>query len=288
MLGFLQSTRYRMNDTAKNTIEDFGAQWTRYRENRDYYGSVALLQDVLGPLLAIEAIAGCRVADIGSGSGRIVLMLIRVGAAEVTAVEPSMAIEVLRENTHEFRSRISYVQARGEGIPQDRNLDYVFSIGVLHHIPNPEPVVRAAFGALRPGGQMLIWLYGMEGNEAYLWWALPLRHIVRRWPDSLVAILCHGLNLLFTPYVWLCRFVPLPMRNYMRAHFAKLSRHARFLTLFDQFNPTEARYYREDETRNLLEKAGFRDVRLYHRHGYSWTAIGTKPIAPASRDSPGS
>ncbi len=268
-----------MNDLTENTIEDFGAQWTRFRENGDYYGSVALLQDLLGPLLAIESIAGRRVAEIGSGSGRIVLMLMRVGAAEVTAVEPSRAIEVLRENTQEFRSRITYIQSRGEGIPQDRNFDYVFSIGVLHHIPDPDPVVLAAFGALRPGGQILIWLYGKEGIEAYLWFVLPVRQMIRRLPDSLLAGLCHGLNLLLTPYVWLCRFLPLPMRRYMRSHVAKLSRHARYVTLFDQINPTEVRYYREAQARDLLERAGFRDVRLYHRHGYSWTAIGTKPAS---------
>ena len=29
--------------------------------------------------------------------------------------------------------------------------------------------------------------------------------------------------------------------------------------------------------RALLEDAGFRDVELYHRHGYSWSVLGTKP-----------
>jgi SAM-dependent methyltransferase len=173
------------------------------------------------------------------------------------------------------------VQARGEGIPQDRNFDYVFSIGVLHHIPDPAPVVRAAFGALRPGGKMLIWLYGREGNEGYLWWVLPLRQITRRLPDPLLAAFCRVLNLLLTPYIWLCRFLPLPMRTYMRAHLAKLSWEARCLTLFDQLNPAEARYYRENEARDLLEKAGFQDVRLYRRHGYSWTVIGTRPAGTA-------
>ena len=268
-----------MNDLTQTTIEDFGAQWTRYRDNKDYYGSLPLLQDIFGPLLPIEAIAGHRVAEIGSGSGRIVLMLLHVGAAHVTAVEPSQAIEVLRANTQQFQSRVDYVHARGEGIPQDRNFEYVFSIGVLHHIPDPDPVVQAAFRSLRPGGRMLIWLYGREGNEAYLLWVLPFRKFTRRLPDMVLAALCHGFNVLLAGYIWLCRIFPLPMRAYMREHIGKLSWHARYLTLFDQLNPAEARYYHKMEAQALLEKAGFKDVQLAHRHGYSWTVIGTKPIS---------
>lgn len=267
-----------MSDLTQTTIEDFGAQWTRYRDNKDYYGSVALLQDLFGPLLPTERVAGRNVAEIGSGSGRIVLMLLRVGAARVTAVEPSRAMEVLRLNTREFSSRVDYVHGRGEAIPRDRNFDYVFSIGVLHHIPNPDPVVKAAFEALRPGGQMLVWLYGWEGNQAYLWWVIPLRKVTSRLPDLLLAPLCHGLNVLLAGYIWLCRFLSLPMRAYMREHMSKMSWHARYLTLFDQLNPAEARYYRKEEAEALLKKAGFKDIQLHHRHGYSWTVIGTKPV----------
>jgi predicted RNA methylase len=40
-------------------------------------------------------VAGRQVADIGSGTGRIVAMLLAAGAARVTAIEPSRAFEVL-------------------------------------------------------------------------------------------------------------------------------------------------------------------------------------------------
>jgi SAM-dependent methyltransferase len=266
-----------MRDPTQSTIEDFGAQWMRFRGNEDYYGSVAMLHDILSPLLLTEEIAGMNVAEIGSGSGRIALMLLRVGAGHVTAIEPSQAIDVLRTNTSAFGAKIDCIHGRGEAIPRDRNFDYVFSIGVLHHIPDPAPVVRAALEALRPGGRMLVWLYGREGNEAYLSWAIPLRKMTKRLPDTLLSVLCYGLNVILGAYILLCRFLPLPMRGYVRGHISKLSWHARFLTLFDQLNPSEARYYRRAEAQALLANAGFGDVQLYNRHGYSWTVIGTKP-----------
>ena len=34
--------------------------------------------------------------------------------------------------------------------------------------------------------------------------------------------------------------------------------------------------HRQEEARHLLEDAGYDDVQLYHRHGYSWTVVGKK------------
>ena len=55
----------------------------------------------------------------------------------------------------------------------------------------------------------------------------------------------------------------------------------RRLVLYDQLNPAYAHYYTEKEARALLEEGGFEEVRLYHRHGYSWSVVGRRPEAPA-------
>ena len=156
------------NDEARDqTIRDFGRQWTTYTENEGYYGSVELLKDIIEPLLPIERLRGITAADIGSGSGRIVLMMMEAGAAHVYAVEPSQAVESLRRNTSGYADRVEILNLRGDQLPP-LNLDLVISIGVVHHIPDPDPVMKAAFAALKPGGQVLLWLYGREGNELYL------------------------------------------------------------------------------------------------------------------------
>src|SRR5689334_4867209 len=116
------------------TIDDFGDQWTRYTANDGFYASLELLADIFGPLLALDALKGKRVAEIGSGSGRIVSMLLAAGAGHVTALEPSRAIRVLQDNTHREANRITYLQCRGEELPAKPAHDIVVSIGVLHHI----------------------------------------------------------------------------------------------------------------------------------------------------------
>jgi len=268
-----------MEDPTKRTIEDFGEQWTAFRDNSGYYGSAKLLADLFGPLLDRNEVSGRRVADIGSGTGRIVNMLLDAGAQHVYAVEPSAAMNVLEQNTRQRRERISYIHGPGEALPPGLDLDLVVSIGVIHHIPDPRPVLKAAYRALKPGGICLVWLYGSEGNEAYLRLAEPLRKITVHLPHRALTGLAYLLSLGLDLYIALCRFLPLPMRAYMREVLAKFTPAVRRLTIYDQLNPAYAKYYKKEEANALLAGNGFVDVRLYHRHGYSWTVIGRRPNA---------
>ena len=159
----------------RRTIRDFGEQWQAFQANEGYYGSLKLFADILGPLLAPEALHGCRVADVGSGTGRIVKMLLEAGSAHVTALEPSPCFDVLQRHVAGYGDRVECLNTTAHRLPARGDLDYVFSIGVLHHIPDPAPTVRAAFSALKPGGRIVVWLYGREGNELYLALAGRLR-----------------------------------------------------------------------------------------------------------------
>jgi SAM-dependent methyltransferase len=204
-------------------------------------------------------------------------MLLDAGAEEVTAVEPSAAMAVLKENTAPRVHRIKYLNVAGDRLPARLDLDYVVSIGVIHHIPDPAPVIRAAFDALRPGGRCIVWLYGYEGNETYLSLALPLRKLTILLPHKMLVALSWVMEIVLTAYIGLCRVLPLPMRSYMRDVLAQFTRPVRRLTIYDQLNPAYAKYYTRAEAEALMLQAGFTDVGLYHRHGYSWTVSGVKP-----------
>jgi SAM-dependent methyltransferase len=266
-----------MDSESVRTIRDFGEQWRAFRGNPGYYGATNLLADIFGPLLPLSAVSHSRVADIGSGTGRIVNMLLDANAAHVYAVEPSAAMTVLEANTAARRERITYIRGPGDILPSDLGLDLVVSIGVLHHVPDPGPILQAIFAGLKPGGKLLVWLYGREGNEAYLRWAQPIRRLTIRLPHRLLVLISKLLRPLLDLYITLSYFLPLPMRNYMREVLRHFSRHVRELTIYDQLNPTYAKYYTREEAEGLLKTHGFVGVRSYHRHEYSWTVIGTRP-----------
>lgn len=265
-------------ELARRTIEDFGEQWTRFTTNDGFYASLDLLRDICEPLLPVSAFRDLRVVDIGSGTGRIVQMALAAGAAHVTATEPSVAFDVLVRNLAQAGNRVDCVRTTGDRLPDGLSADLVLAIGVLHHIPDPAPVVDAAFRALRPGGRILVWLYGREGNAAYLSIVAPLRAVTTRLPAAPTLLLARVLSTLFTGYMAVSRVVPLPLRGYINHVIGKFTPERRVEVIYDQLKPAYAKYYTREEARALIASAGFSDVRIHHRHGYSWTVTGIRPL----------
>jgi SAM-dependent methyltransferase len=267
----------RRTTASKNqTIQDFGEQWVRYRDNEGYYGSLELFSDILSPFLKADELKGCKVAEIGSGTGRIVNMLLEAGAENIIASEPSEAFDVLCKNIKQ-PDKVTCLKLTGDQLPASGDLDYVFSIGVLHHIQDPIPVVEAAFKALRPGGHFFVWLYGKERNRLYLTFLTLLRIFTKHLPHVMLIPLVEMMYWPLVFYMKLCQLCPLPMRGYLLAVFEKMSPQKRRLVVYDQLNPSFAKYYTRAEAEKLLLDGNFKEVRVHHRHAYSWTAIGTKP-----------
>ncbi len=171
-----------MNGIDDKTIRDFGTQWSAYRDNDGYYAGPELFEDMVGSLVDIVELKGKTIAEIGSGTGRIVGMLLDSGAGEVTAVEPSDAFDVLKANTAGRAGQIHYVHGTAADLKHDDHFDWIFSIGVIHHISDPGPTLAKCRQCLKPSGRIVLWLYGHEGNQLYLALVRPLRAVTKNLP----------------------------------------------------------------------------------------------------------
>lgn len=237
-----------------------------------------MLVDFVAPF-DLEQIKGRKVLDLGAGNGRFSFGLSRFDPKIVYALEPSSASDVIRKAIERSdANNIEVIQKRGDEIPFDKEIDYIFSIGVIHHILEPGAVVASAFRALKPGGRFIIWLYGYENNELYLFLIKILRPVTTRLPHRVLVVVSHLLNIPLTLYVWASRILPLPLHDYMRSVISNLTWHKRSVVIFDQLNPSYAKYYKRKEAIKLLEDHGF-IVEIHHRRNYSWVAIGTKPLS---------
>ncbi len=266
-------------EESRRTIRDFGKQWTTYNDTTGFFGSSALLADFIAPF-SMENFRDSCVADIGAGTGRHVRALLAAGARRVIAIEPSESVRVIREqlvkpNLH----RVIAMNITGDRLPPTGDLDYVISVGVLHHIPEPAPVIRAAYRALKPGGRFIVWIYGKEGNALYLLLVTPLRWITKHVPHTAVAAIAWLLDIPLVFYIGLCHAVPRwrwPLKEYMTEILSKLPRDKRRLVIYDQLKPHYAKYYSRNEAVALMKGAPFQ-VEVHHRRAYSWVVIGTKP-----------
>ena len=258
------------------TIADFGEQWTSYPDSEGFFGSAELFDDFVKPLVSV-AMSPVAVSR-RSAQGRAGSSTCSRRPERHTSSPWSLptAFRVLREKTRRFEDRITYLNATGDQLPATGDLDYVFAIGVLHHIPDPDPVVAAAFRALRRGGQLAVWLYGREGNTLYLLLVRSLWWLTRRLPHRGLEVFVRLLYPLFWCYMTACRLLPLPLAAYMRRVMRPLAPDKRRVVIYDQLNPAYAKYYTRGEAHALLARHEFTDIRLHHRHGISWTVVGTK------------
>ena len=150
----------------EKTIADFGDQWGRYTDNEGRYGSQAMFDDVIGPLLDVRRLAQgpwwlISAAAFEDGSSGCCS---EPPVRHVYAIEPSPgAFHSLENNVRQITrcDDVTTIHKRGDDWIAEEELDYVFSIGVVHHIPDPCPVLKTAYKSLRSGGNVFhLWLYG--------------------------------------------------------------------------------------------------------------------------------
>lgn len=103
------------------------------------------------------------VLDIGCGPGRFVDTSLLLGAGLVVAIDYSSAIDAAKNNFSNS-DKILFVQGDALNLPfKDCMFDYAYSIGVLHHTPNPEDGVNEAFRVIKEKAEFSVAVYSKGG-----------------------------------------------------------------------------------------------------------------------------
>ncbi len=149
-----------MDNAHQQTVEGFGDEWKRFSQEALSEQELASLFDDYFRIFPWSALpANAKGADFGCGSGRWAkLVAPRVG--HLTLVDASgEALAVARRNTQAF-SNVTYLESSlTEAAIDDESLDFAYSLGVLHHMPDTEGALRSIAKKLKPGAVALIYLY---------------------------------------------------------------------------------------------------------------------------------
>jgi uncharacterized protein YbaR (Trm112 family)/ubiquinone/menaquinone biosynthesis C-methylase UbiE len=153
------------------TAENFGWQWTHFTQEDEKYAD-----QFLGWLQPVrpEFFRGKIVLEGGCGKGRHTKLAVEWGAEEVIGVDLSDAVESAFEATRGLPNA-HIIQADLFKMPVKRAFDYAFSVGVLHHTPDPKKAFMSLCSKVIKGGNVSAWVYGAENNEWIVKLVNPLR-----------------------------------------------------------------------------------------------------------------
>lgn len=268
--------------TSIAVAKGFEFEWSKYTEAREE--DECELFKYLGDVLAPADFAGRLILDAGCGQGRLAHFVAKFDARTVVCVDLSEAILKGQPHLGGLMGQVHVLQGDIYDLPFGASFDIVYSIGVLHHLPDPEGGFRELVARVRPGGQIFLWTYGDSAVVPFLRLA---RRITRRIPHRLMWPLSFAPAVAFyalTAVYRSLRRVPglqgladrIPFHQYSDQSLRKL-----WITALDHLSTPIVHYYRREDMESWLERAGLTDrvvsERWAGRAGSTWRACGTRP-----------
>lgn len=272
----------------ERTADAFGWEWQEFNElHNDWSTYEAQFLDWIAPLDR-GFFRDKVVLDAGCGMGRFAASAGRFGAKDVLAIDLSDAVESARRTTRGM-DNVHVIQADIYRLPFRQPFDFAFSIGVLHHLPDPEGGFRALVRHTKDGGNVFGWVYGRENNGWIVYGANPLReYVFSRLPRKVLYGLSLGITAAMQP-VLKTVFAPLPdgspqpcgARLPYNGYLSWLAQYGfrhNHHVIFDHMVAPTAFYLRREEFEAWFRRAGLEDVQLSWRNENSWRGLGRKPV----------
>jgi SAM-dependent methyltransferase len=232
------------------------------------------------------------VLDAGCGIGRNAYFAAMYGARDVIAMDLSDAVEVAKDVLAEFPNA-HVVQGDLLRPPFRRDpgtFDLVYSIGVIHHLPDPPAGIRSLGRVLAPDGTLAVWVYGYENNRFVRHWVEPLRRVSTKLNPSVMrglawplAVAFHGaVRGVYRPLSGTRVGDKLPLHEYLSS-LAGFGFRENYQIVFDQLVAPTAVYVKRDELQSWLEAAGLEHVTLTSSREMSWRGRGRAPASQLVR-----
>jgi ubiquinone/menaquinone biosynthesis C-methylase UbiE len=264
-------------------IEGFGREWQRFDQRRISSAEAqALFMRYFGAFPWESLPTGACGFDAGTGSGRWA-RFVAPRVAALHCIDASRAALHVAEATLADCRNCHFHLATIDRMPlADASMDFGYSIGVLHHVPDTMSALRACVRTLKPGAPFLLYLYYSFDNRPRwfkaIWRASDvLRALLSRCPFPIKCLVCDliavGFYLPLARTARLAERLGLPITHFPLAAYRAHSLYVMRTDALDRLGTRLEKRFSRDEMRRMMEEAGLIDIRFQDEPPY-WVATG--------------
>ena len=271
-----------------NVARGFGREWSTFRqgeENLSREQRETIFADYfrIFPWDLLPPGGGVGI-DVGCGTGRWSMMVApRVAHLHLLDVSPE-ALAVARENLKGAQNVSFHVNSVAEIPLLAHSLDFAFSLGVLHHVPDTQKAIRAIADKLKLGAPFLIYLYYAFDNRPRwyrLLWAVSngVRVVVSRLPHPVRKAISEAIAaLVYWPLARLAALLArfgVPQQNLPLSWYGDKSFYVMRTDAYDRFCTQLKKRFSKVQIEHILANAGFGSIVFSDSSPY-WCAVGIK------------
>lgn len=269
----------------EKVVKDFGLEWSKFDQTGVSSDELRGAFSQYFSLFPWEFLPKNATGfDLGCGSGRWA-RFVAPQVAELNCIDPSdKALEVARNNLKDFPN-CKFHLASVDAIPlADNSMDFGYSLGVLHHVPDTAAGIRKCVEKLKSGAPFLIYLYYAFDFRPFwfkaVWRASDLiRRFISRSPYFIKYASSQIIALfIYYPFAKLAQILERSGRN-IGAIPLSAYRNKSFYTMrtdaLDRFGTRLEQRFTKNQIEKMMLNAGLTKI-SFPENGPFWCALGYK------------
>lgn len=270
----------------QETVNSFGEEWQAFHGFEE--SEIEKLGDEYFDIITPEMLnKQSLVLEVGCGSGRFIKYL-SDKAGFIVGVDPSHAVFAADELIGK-KENVMLVKAAANDLPfADNTFDFVYSIGVLHHIPDTQKAMQACVQKVKKGGYFFTYLYYDLDNRGFLFRSIfhlstLLRKRVSKLQGPSKRFTCDVLAIcLYMPFIGFSRLLKkvgvgesvrrkIPLFGYENKSFYIIRNDS-----LDRFGTPLEQRFTKAEIQDMMEKCGLTNIVFSDKIPY-WHVVGKRP-----------
>jgi SAM-dependent methyltransferase len=266
------------------TIESFGDEWSCFTQSDISKNELAKIFADYFEIFPWNKLNSDSVGfDMGCGSGRWASFVAPL-VSHLHCIDPSIAINVAKINLKEFNNITYHFSNLDNTNIKLSSMDFGYSLGVLHHIPDTFEGIKSCSKLLKKGAPILIYLYYNFDNRNLFFkviWKMSnlLRKIISSLPNKFKIVITDLIAfLVYLPISSLCKiliYFNINVENIPLSYYSNHSIYTMRTDSRDRFGTPLENRFSKVQIFEMMKKAGFDEIKFSNKAPY-WCVIGIK------------